>query len=84
VSGNPPDMDELNRDLPGKRRALLDRLHRCGCCGGRLASPECDLWCERCIPHTDRTGTLDLWDRSYYAQHGKPCPFSADDRGNEP
>lgn len=59
---------------PSHRQQALDAMHRCGCCGGSLRSPECDLWCARCETHIDNTAT-HLWDRTYEAKHGKPCPF---------
>lgn len=45
----------------------------CGCCGRPTRN---SFWCSRCTAHiapADRS----LWDRTWFAQHGQPCPFEA-------
>lgn len=46
----------------------------CGCCGGDLDGNS-DLWCKRCADHVLPDRGVRLWDRTYFAQHGKDCPF---------
>jgi hypothetical protein len=49
-----------------------DDVGYCGCCGEqveRLDAP----WCDPCAGHVLPTG--QWWDRTYAAQHGRPCPF---------
>ena len=41
----------------------------CGCC-----ARDCwGLWCDDCVLHVLTRGPL--WDRTYFAQFGLPCPF---------
>ena len=46
----------------------------CGCCGRELDGNS-DLWCKRCAEHVHPDRGVRLWDRTYFAQHGKYCPF---------
>jgi hypothetical protein len=45
--------------------------HYCGCCGTREIG-EAALWCAPCGRHVAKDGAL--WDRTYFAQFGQPCP----------
>lgn len=47
-------------------------LDYCGCCGRRC--PSCEEWCDDCKLHLLPSGPP--WERTYFAQHGKPCPLS--------
>ena len=49
----------------------------CGCCGEQIGagSTTDTLWCKRCKPHTKGYTDAAAWDRTYFAQHKKPCPF---------
>ena len=49
----------------------------CGCCGreigaGTRTDPE---WCADCKPHLRRGPLFAPWQRTYFAQHGKDCPW---------
>lgn len=45
----------------------------CGCCGRESGMHD---WCKRCVAHIlpQRFG-FAAWDRTYYAQHQRDCPF---------
>ena len=47
----------------------------CGCCGREMASPtdHDEVWCEDCAKHVGTEG--HIWDQTYEAVHGSPCPF---------
>lgn len=48
----------------------------CGCCGDVILVEPCAAipwWCDRCFPHTGVVG--HLWERTYEALNGEPCPF---------
>ena len=50
----------------------------CGCCGRQIKS---DYWCKDCVKHLlPRKGRCvnGPWDRTYYAQYNKNCPYSED------
>lgn len=47
----------------------MPRLY-CGCCG-REASPHL-LWCDDCHVHAGISGPL--WERTFEARTGRPCP----------
>jgi hypothetical protein len=45
----------------------------CGCCGRPISNQE---WCTDCAKHLlPYQRGLPPWDRTYFAQHGKDCPF---------
>jgi len=45
----------------------------CGCCGNEVPYGE---WCLKCTAHLKPAERgLSMWDRTYFAQHGKDCPF---------
>ncbi len=46
----------------------------CGCCGRPTPDGE---WCLRCAQHLGPSH-LSPWDRTYFGQHGKECPFDYD------
>lgn len=46
-------------------------LDCCGCCGREIG--ETQIWCADCDRHIAKHG--ELWDRTYWAQYGKACPF---------
>lgn len=57
----------------------------CGCCGQQN---DTDIfWCDDCYTHLDfsqKSYNKHLWERTYYAQYEKPCPFAnipLEDRG---
>ena len=58
--------------------AIMDRSY-CGCCSGDLDDSRSD-WCNRCHPHVlsdtrpDRT-FRPQYDRTYFAQFGRECPY---------
>lgn len=48
----------------------------CGCCGRNVHQRKGDfdpIWCSRCMGHVAATG--HLWDRTFEAINGEPCPF---------
>ena len=49
----------------------------CGCCGNGPLAPTkqgvIEDWCARCMSHVGSDG--QLWDRTYEAVHGTPCPY---------
>jgi hypothetical protein len=54
----------------------------CGCCGKAAESLH---WCNACIEHIGpretRSGrAIDLWERTYFAQYGIPCPYQVSGR----
>lgn len=62
--------------------AYLDAIQDyCGCCGDEIPAtgndhvPDDDvpMWCNRCWHHTGVAGPL--WERTYEALNGEPCPF---------
>jgi len=48
----------------------------CGCCGRRSGegSDPTFFWCAKCRKHVLDYGPP--WEKTYYAQRGKDCPFS--------
>ena len=45
----------------------------CGCCGRSIPYGE---WCLKCSQHLlPEKSHLPPWERTYFAQHGKDCPF---------
>jgi len=44
----------------------------CGCCGREIA---CGLFCAGCGPHL-LSSRLPPEERTYFAQHGRPCPLA--------
>lgn len=44
----------------------------CGCCGREIG--EIAEWCKDCEKHV--TKAVDPWDRTYFAQFNKGCPFA--------
>lgn len=50
----------------------------CGCCGRMQMSGGDSPWCDDCREHVgpsfDGTVYIHLWERTYYAIHGEPCP----------
>lgn len=49
----------------------------CGCCGneiGRSTRTDPD-WCQRCRPHIKGYTDAPVWDRTYFAQFKRDCPF---------
>lgn len=49
----------------------MAEFYGCGCCGCRISSTA--LWCVRCAGHVAKDG--HLWDRTFEAVHGEPCPY---------
>ena len=47
----------------------------CLCCGGKLRRNQ--LWCMQCKAHVILRYGLAMEERTYFAQHGKDCPFQA-------
>ena len=46
----------------------------CGCCGLLTHLPVSLMpWCGECKKHIG-DANLPVWERSYFAQHRKPCP----------
>ena len=45
----------------------------CGCCG-RAVDRGYDF-CDECQAHLLNAQDRRPWDRTYFAQHGKPCPL---------
>lgn len=43
----------------------------CGCCGREWTGD----WCDKCRPHIPKAFGAPPWDRTYFAQHGRDCPF---------
>ncbi len=43
----------------------------CGCCGRDIE--ERAMWCGDCLSHVTNTGPF--WDRTYYGQFERTCPF---------
>ncbi|MFR9807092.1 hypothetical protein ACL02T_33065 [Pseudonocardia sp. RS010] len=64
-------------------KAMREQLY-CGCCGtelGRSTRSDPD-WCKRCLPHIKRHTEAPLWERTYFAQHKRDCPFQASSSGD--
>ncbi len=64
----------------------LESWSFCGCCGREMSCSIQDgvaEWCFDCYQHIRRYGGGPPWDRTYFAIHGKECPFaeSPDDDG---
>lgn len=53
--------------------------HFCGCCGNQIVRPgRLSNWCGPCRKHVLTGRAADgkpPWDRTYFAQHGEPCPY---------
>lgn len=47
----------------------------CGCCGNESRGDFCAK-CTKTVKHLGPS-SLQLWDRTYEAIHGEPCPFSS-------
>lgn len=46
----------------------------CGCCGTEISNY--DIWCKRCKSHVIPSSEYyNVWDRTFLAQFGKPCPY---------
>lgn len=52
------------------RGAFDEFADYCGCCG----NPCVGDWCCGCASHVTRWGPP--WERTYFAQHDKECPFT--------
>ena len=55
----------------------------CGCCGRqiKLGYKYVYQWCKECKEHLlpkEGRCVSGPWDRTYYAQYGKDCPYSED------
>lgn len=50
----------------------------CGCCGRELKR-DVGGWCPDCAKHL-LPANVPPWDRTYFAQFGKPCPFDGSSR----
>ena len=48
----------------------------CGCCG-RPMERSYNLFCNDCNDHIDKDAEF-FWERTYFAQHGRNCPFQED------
>jgi hypothetical protein len=46
--------------------------HGCGCCGRAIA--ESKSWCRPCEGHL-APDDRPVFDRTYFAQHQRPCPY---------
>ena len=44
----------------------------CGCCGNEVDADD-HIWCAMCRNHVGDRGPL--WDRTWFAEHGTPCPY---------
>lgn len=51
--------------------------HFCGCCGHEISAtrPVDSDWCGLCESHLDPLTSMASWNRTYFAQFGKPCPY---------
>jgi len=51
----------------------------CGCCGREMRQKFHDniggVWCCDCFRHIQTDGGAP-WARTYFAQHGRDCPYS--------
>ncbi len=57
----------------------------CGCCGNTCSQSD---WCNRCLDHVKPQRKLALlsfcgyylpdWERTFYAQHERNCPYAYD------
>jgi hypothetical protein len=47
----------------------------CGCCGDETRGAFFCVKCTKIVKHLGPS-SLHLWDRTYEAVHGEPCPFS--------
>ncbi len=47
----------------------------CGCCGQHETLPG-GYWCDRCHAHVIHENYVPVWDRTYFALHGRDCPFA--------
>lgn len=49
----------------------------CGCCGNEIGnSTRSDPhWCQRCLPHIKRHTWAPPWERTFFAQHKRDCPY---------
>lgn len=64
---------EMNAD--GADAGVPDPDGYCGCCGRSISDVGGDTWwCLDCLNHLNPAPTHQ-WDRTYYAQHGQPCPL---------
>ncbi len=46
----------------------------CGCCGQYLSGRD-DYFCVDCLAHVWPKEDRPPWERTYFARHGKPCPW---------
>jgi len=54
----------------------------CGCCGREVFdSASLFAWCAQCLSHLAQPASNPPWERTYYAQHGKDCPFQEELKG---
>lgn len=55
----------------------------CGCCGCEIPPKDLgSMWCGRCeshVLHPDKR-FIPWADRTYLAQHGKPCPYQVGEK----
>ena len=59
------------------------KQHYCGCCGCEIPPKDEDLmWCKRCDKHVlhPKNRWIPWHERTYFAQHGKDCPFQVNVR----
>ena len=58
----------------------------CGCCGREIdgRGGQSTIWCRDCEAHLAPGGHgIKFWDRTFQAQHGKPCPFQVGVAGSK-
>lgn len=56
--------------------AMREQLY-CGCCGNEIGQgPRSDPdWCSRCQSHIKGYTWAPPWERTFFAQHKRDCPF---------
>jgi hypothetical protein len=60
-----------------RRRRYVQSNGYCGCCGRAMMDGNI-WWCEDCKLHILPVDMGPFEERTYFAQHGLPCPFQVD------
>ena len=52
-----------------------DEQEYCGCCGNEIIGFGPGWWCRRCMTHVEHGRRVPAWDRTFFAQHKRDCPY---------
>jgi len=51
---------------------MVKQQNYCGCCGNEIPFGD---WCLKCTKHILQNRYISIWERTYFAQYNKDCPY---------